>query len=240
MNSKIEKASKNFDSISLSGSYKGKFLPDWLHKKSIILTRECKNHSRRFYNSYKNGTIVMINFGVNIGNELCNNHFAIVLNKKDNKSSSTLTVIPISSKENKYYHKLNDEVFRLIMSRLVSETDQLFSSAKRISEEGKKLEKILESKELQSVSPELQELVDSNKQNISKIKNEIELFFDVKAKYKELAKESFACISSVQTISKERIRKINQKDPSGNIRLSKKTMDNLDKEFIKYFTNLKV
>ncbi|MCC9762969.1 hypothetical protein HK228_07385, partial [Streptococcus agalactiae] len=51
---------------------------------------------------YKRGSLVFIDFGINVGNELSGNHFAIVLNKKDSKNNGVLTVLPVSSKGNKF------------------------------------------------------------------------------------------------------------------------------------------
>lgn len=244
MNPKIKEASKKFDVLSNTTFYKAKYLPNWLIKKSKILTREYQKSKkyRRYYSQYKNGSIIMVDFGINIGNELCNNHFAVVLNKNDNKMSSVLSVLPISSKDKKYYYKLNDEVFKLINEKFEDTIDDLNVFLSKNQRDRDRLENDLESinHDPSLITPEIQDLLDSTISEIEIAKNEISDFLVVRDEYKELANDSFACVMNIQTISKERIRKINPKDPSGAIRLSKNTMDGLDKEIIKYYTNYKI
>ncbi|HAP8019376.1 TPA: type II toxin-antitoxin system PemK/MazF family toxin, partial [Enterococcus faecium] len=55
------------------------------------------------YRVYKRGTIVYVDFGVNVGYELSGNHFAIVLNNKDNSKNGVVCVVPISSKKKSNY-----------------------------------------------------------------------------------------------------------------------------------------
>ena len=43
--------------------------------------------------------IIKVDFGVNMGSELSNTHFAIVLNNDDNNSVDNITVIPLTSKK---------------------------------------------------------------------------------------------------------------------------------------------
>lgn len=50
------------------------------------------------YARYKYGQLVMVDFGLNIGNELCGNHFAIVFTNNDSPYSGLITVVPLSSK----------------------------------------------------------------------------------------------------------------------------------------------
>ena len=51
------------------------------------------------FKRYSRGSIVRVKFGVNIGSEFSGDHFAIVISKKDTMMSSTLHVIPITSKK---------------------------------------------------------------------------------------------------------------------------------------------
>ena len=81
-----------------SQNKKYQYLPFWLEKESKLLLRELKN-PRKFFNTYKRGTIVRVDFGVNIGCEFSQVHYAIVLNKKDNRLSETISVMPLTSKD---------------------------------------------------------------------------------------------------------------------------------------------
>lgn len=247
---KIEQATQNFKLVSENGFKKGIYLPNWLFKKSKILLRETNGNIRPYYKEYKNGRIVMVDFGTNIGSEFCNNHLAVVLNKDDNKRNSMLTVIPLSSKNKKYYHKLNDEVFKLINERVAQEIndlgkkyDQLVENSERI----KNIREALDQKKELEVDQEPKELIDelipllnSHSEEISYVQNKISELKDVSQKYSKFAEHSFACIMNIQTISKLRIITLNQSDPSRHIRLSKSTMDALDKELVRKLTNVNI
>lgn len=53
---------------------------------------------------FQRGSIIKVNLGYNIGNELGGLHYCIVLNKKDNLKNGTLNILPLTSKkENKIY-----------------------------------------------------------------------------------------------------------------------------------------
>lgn len=53
--------------------------------------------------TYKRGQIVFVNFGFRVGQELGGLHYAIVLDVKNSKNTSTLTVIPLRSKKRQKY-----------------------------------------------------------------------------------------------------------------------------------------
>lgn len=59
------------------------------------------NRSSKSYKRYFRGEIVRVKFGVNIGSEFSGDHFAIVISKGDTMMSSTLHVIPLTSKKHK-------------------------------------------------------------------------------------------------------------------------------------------
>lgn len=73
-------------------------LGNWLEKESTIF----KNESKLIKNdkpNFKRGEIIKVDFGINIGSELSNTHFAIVLNSDDNNSVDNITVLPLTSKK---------------------------------------------------------------------------------------------------------------------------------------------
>lgn len=115
---KREKAYKLLDNANtkyknLYDSNKEKFisLPYWLRSHSDILTKELNGKIRPNYNKFKRGSIIYVDFGVNIGSELSGGHFAIVLNHNDNKKSSSLNVIPLTSKDKKHFLPIDKTVF---------------------------------------------------------------------------------------------------------------------------------
>lgn len=72
-------------------------LGNWLEKESAIFKNEADNKT---YNkpNFKQGEIIKVDFGINIGSELSNTHFAIVLNNDDNNNVDNITVLPLTSK----------------------------------------------------------------------------------------------------------------------------------------------
>lgn len=248
---KINRATQNFKFVSQNGFNKGVFLPNWLFKKSKILLKETNGKIRPYYKQFKNGHIIMVDFGTNIGSEFCNNHLAVVLNKEDNKRNSMLCVIPLSSKDKKYYHKLNDEVFKLINERVVQEKKDLNEKLHSLIENINRIIKIQESlkfeekgqkldQEQLELIDELMPLLNSHNEESDYVRKKINELNEVSQKYSKFAENSFACIMNIQSISKLRIINLNPSDPSGQIRLSKSTMDALDKELIKKLTNVNI
>lgn len=78
------------------------------------LNKEKEHDIPKYYTTFNHGSVVMVNFGPNIGSELSGNHFAIVLNRKDKRENKTLTVLPLSSKDHSNYLDLGNELYRLI------------------------------------------------------------------------------------------------------------------------------
>lgn len=95
-----------FLNIMECNKYKFKYLPQSILFKAKEFHNEAQGKNTKFFSEYKRGTIVYVKFGINIGAELSGNHFAIVLDKYDKRSKRTLTVVPLSSKDKKYYQEL--------------------------------------------------------------------------------------------------------------------------------------
>lgn len=74
-----------------------KKIGNWLEKQSHIFKSESNNIILNKPN-FKRGQIIKVDFGVNMGSELSNTHFAIVLNNDDNNNVDNITVIPLTSK----------------------------------------------------------------------------------------------------------------------------------------------
>jgi mRNA-degrading endonuclease toxin of MazEF toxin-antitoxin module len=97
---KIDCACKKYKKIHQSGYIKFDKLDDWLDKESTIFENEITNDKKTF-KKLKRGQIIKVNFGINIGSELCYTHFAIVINKNDSIYSDNICVVPITSKKGK-------------------------------------------------------------------------------------------------------------------------------------------
>lgn len=87
-------------------------LPDWIDFYGTTLQQELNNGLPKYYRKFKQGTIVMVNYGVTVGSEMAGMHFAIVLSKNDTKYKRDIIVVPLSSKFHKGYTKLGYELLQ--------------------------------------------------------------------------------------------------------------------------------
>lgn len=119
---KLDKAYNNYYKIINKGlPFKFSYLDEWLYKKSRLLLHESielENHKETKYRVYKRGTIIKVDFGVNLGSEMSQVHFAIVLNKFDNPNNNILTVLPLTSKESKYNLNLEKLVIEKMIKKI--------------------------------------------------------------------------------------------------------------------------
>ena len=93
----FDEATRNYKKIKRSGKKKFRYLHTWNYKKSIYLLKETGRNTIRSQKVFKRGSIIYADFGINIGSEFSMPHFAIVLNKSDNRYNEKLTVIPLTS-----------------------------------------------------------------------------------------------------------------------------------------------
>lgn len=217
-----------------------------------------KSGIQKRYLSYKRGTVVFVNFGTSIGNELSGHHFGIVLNKKDSPFNGNLTILPLTSKYKKYHIPLESELISNVFYSLLEQE-------KRIQEVYELLDKELfgqhgmiipEVGEVRNIEDHrivwfLERFAPDKKANeegmveytsvgLSKLVHEVnKKVSTINAYYKGKNKGSFGMINSITTVSKYRINKpLNELDPIGHIRVSKETMNRIDREIIKTYTSI--
>ena len=97
---KIDIACNTFKKVHKSGFEKFNKLDEWLEKESNIFQNELIPNEKTF-KKLARGQVVKVDFGINIGSEICYTHFAIVLNKNDSIYSDSITILPITSKYEK-------------------------------------------------------------------------------------------------------------------------------------------
>lgn len=198
------------------------------YKKSVLLTYWLKDYNNflkqeltyrpNYQPALKQGSIVQVNLGFRLGNEQGGLHYAIVLDKNDNKRKPIITVIPLSSiKECKKLHKthvnLGSEVYNLIDIK----TKQIIDSANNQIEE---LSKLIKNEEN---NLKLKELIDKQNENIK-------YALDCKNKTKNLKKGSYAICEQIITISKMRVYDpITTRDPLYNLIISEGSMEKIKK-----------
>lgn len=137
-NIRLNKAFKNYKKIvDKNLPYKFSYLDEWMLKSSNLLLNECKSTIPK-YRKYKRGTIIKADFGVNIGSEMSQVHFAIVLNKNDNPKSNVLTVLPLTSKKEKYNLCLGTFIAEKLIKKISNEVDKQEKIFKKIKKEAEK------------------------------------------------------------------------------------------------------
>lgn len=214
---KLDKSYVNYHKIIDKGlPYKFAYLDEWRLKESKLLLNETilyeDNSSNKTYKTYKRGTIIKADFGVNLGSEMSQVHFAIVLNNHDNPKNNVLTVVPLTSKKGKYNLNLEN----LVIEKLIDKINKELLGV-GISEEFR--------------------LADENIKLSNSVK--VEKLYTLLSYYKSNVKNTYACCSLITTISKTRIFKpINEYDIIGKERCSSEVMDKIDSEIIKKFTKL--
>ncbi len=97
---KIDTACNTFKKVQKSGYPKFNKLDEWLEKESNIFQNELIS-TKKTFKKLTRGQVIKVDFGINIGSEICYTHFAIVLNKNDSIYSDSITILPITSKYEK-------------------------------------------------------------------------------------------------------------------------------------------
>lgn len=158
--------------------------------------------------TFKRGSIIKVNLGFNIGNELGGLHYCIVLNKFDNPKNGTLNIIPLTSKKNKKYPKASIDLGNEIYNALNN----------------------LYSKQFENFSFDIKNNLNPSEKNLYSI---FEYSQKKKNEISKMKKGSIALINQITTISKQRIY---DDDILKHIRLSEKNLNLIDENIIKFFT----
>ncbi|WP_182438506.1 type II toxin-antitoxin system PemK/MazF family toxin [Lactiplantibacillus plantarum] len=233
--SNIKKVSTYLETIvhKSHNHFKGVDVSYELLKYSKSLLNDWKNHNRRSnYIPYARGTIVYVDFGLNIGAELSGPHYAIILNKTDNTASSKVTVAPLTSKTGKYNIELPIGISRLLglwfaQSGLAHQAD--FPTKEEAMD--MIFRTILEQNSGKTSPAEI-----AFRHQLQEYKNDNEFILSNLHKHIEKLKSaSYFKIDNIVTISKFRIRKPRNKfDPLGKIIIPDLDMDIIDKRIAKH------
>lgn len=201
--------------IELNEYKKSELLAYWIHDYAVYHDEE-RDFDISKSGVFSRGDIIKVNLGFNIGNELGGLHYCVVLTKYDNTRNGTLTVIPLTSKkENKKYDSS--------AINLGNELYQIFKEKRK--EEKKKLQQLLE--KVEDMPIHIQNKIEKEKKYIDKMENEIS----------KMKQDSIALISQITTISKQRIFK---DIISKNVKLSKDSLNRIDKQMMKFLTKIKI
>ncbi|OHS43438.1 type II toxin-antitoxin system PemK/MazF family toxin [Staphylococcus sp. HMSC65H10] len=222
-------SNKNFKYAQDSGMKKYKFMDSWCFEYSKFLRNEVNNtksHQRRKYKTYKRGSIVYAKLGINIGNEFSGNHFCVVLDKKDNRFNSTLTVIPLTSKNNKFNTLVEEDLIQIFSKYINNQYQTLANNLLSIAQQHSSVESLKDSS--------VKEAIRENEHTFQKMQ-ELEKRYE---RYSD--KKTYANINQITNISKDRINVLNEYDPIGQLHYSEHTLNQIDRAIVKQFTNIKL
>ncbi len=219
---------------------KAALISNWLTQYVNYISFESKFNPRKLI-SYKRGDIVFVNFGFNIGAEFGGEHYAVVIDNKNNHNSSTITVVPLSSFKpgNKIHPNdlyLGNELFEKLQLKLKTLVPQLREQCTNtrllldlIKEKNSTATSKTDEKDLKVL------LEDLEKKSIS-LESEIEKAEKIKSELLTLKQGSIAKIQQITTISKMRIyNPKNSSNPLYGIRFSEETMKLINAKLKEFF-----
>lgn len=256
-NDVFDRAINNFKYVSSKRAYhyeqKFRYLPFWLSESSYIFKKEANNQLNKPYPYFKRGAVIRVNFGVNEGSEFSNIHFAVVLDKRDSPRKRTLTVVPLTSKNGTNRFSLGKEIFNQTLSFLNKQFDSMKLMQKELITKRENLNNALldlreqtwlddngiiqvkDNKEFKVQNDKTDKQHDSFMAIQNKFTKEFFKLQKVTDMYQTYNKNSFVRLTDITTISKLRIHKINNYDPSGNICLTSQQMKAISDELMKLY-----
>lgn len=186
----------------------------WEHTKSKRLLYEISLDTNKKYKRYPRGSIIKVDFGVNIGSEFSEQHFAITLSKKDKMYDNVIIVVPLTSKKHKNSIDLGKLISDSYISSLQKEVDRL-------------------QKEFREIDVENCEFNPNYKKEIQKIEKILKYYRTIKDNF------SYACIDQIRTVSKLNILPpMNEYDIVGNYKCPKDIMNVIDMNVVKIYTGI--
>lgn len=186
----------------------------WEYTKSKRLLYEIGLDNKKKYARYPRGSIIKVDFGVNIGGEFSEQHFAITLTKRDGIYSNSIIVVPLTSKKHKNTIDLGKLISNSYIKSLQNEIDKLQSN-------------------IDEIDIENCEFNPNYKKEIEKIEQVLKYYKTIKDNL------SYARIDQIRTISKLNILpKINEYDIVGNFKCPIDLMNEIDKNIVKLYTGI--
>lgn len=182
----------------------------WIKNWINYLTIE---HNTDKYRKFKRGSVVYVNFGYNIGNELGGEHYAVVIDNHDQPYSSLLTIIPMTSlKENETINDFKINIGSELKNKV---SNQL----------------LLEISKLKAI------INNQNNKQYDRIYSKLNNLIKIKKRFDGMKESSIIRVNQIKTISKLRI--INPKhseDFLSNIILSNNTLDKINDKIVDFYT----
>lgn len=222
------------DNISIK---KVNIISYWL-KDYINYIKEENDFNPVNLKTYERGDVIKVNLGFNIGSELGGLHYCVVIDKKNNRNSKVVTVIPLSSQKTDKINKNSIVLGNDIYEKMLDKSKKLLEKSQiEIDENKKKL--IIETKKLMETNANSDEIYKTTTElnnNISEAYRKLELAQKINKEVEKMKYGSIAIVNQVRVVSKQRIY-----DPKTNfdvlsgIKLSSENLNLIDEMMKKLF-----
>lgn len=219
---------------------KANLLSYWL-KDYIKYIEQEETFNPSILKEYSRGDVIKVNLGFNIGNEEGGLHYCVVLDKKNAKSYSTLTVVPLSSlkptsKPNKTSVFLGNDIFM----NLLDKNDKIIKAVEKRIEHCKA--EISKLQQLPSNTEEEQIIKNYKRSQIQIILKDndekLKLAEKINSELHQMKSGSIALINQITTISKQRIYNPKKDfDILSDIKIPDEKMNLIDQKIKKLFLN---
>ena len=209
----------------------------WL-KDYIKYIKDEKNFNPINLKTYERGDIIKVNLGFNIGSELGGLHYCVVIDKKNNRNSPVVTVIPLSSQKTDKINKNSIILGNDIYNKLIEKSNKLIEDNKiEIKENKNKL--LIEIKRLtenNATTDEIYLKTNEIQKNIAEAYKKLELAKKINEEVRKMKYGSIAIINQIRVVSKQRIYDPKTEfDILSGIKLSDENLDLIDVKMKKMF-----
>ena len=219
---------------------KANLLSYWLKDYFRYIEQE-ETFNSSYLKEYYRGDIIKVNLGFNVGNEEGGLHYCVVLDKKNAKSYSTLTVVPLSSiknstKPNKTSVFLGEEIYNSLVDKCNDLIEKGQNEIQILKQEIQELKVFPEDTEEGKIVKEyrisiLDKKLDANQENL-------ELILKINEELSQMKKGTIALVNQITTISKQRIYNPKKDlDILSGIKLSDEKMALIDEKIKKLYIN---
>ena len=209
----------------------------WL-RDYIKYIKDEKNFNPINLKTYERGDIIKVNLGFNIGRELGGLHYCVVIDKKNNRNSPVVTVIPLSSQKTDKINKNSIILGNDIYNKLIEKSNKLIEDNKiEIKENKNKL--LIETKRLtenNATTNEISMKTNELKNNIAEAFKKLELAEKINKEIQKMKYGSIAIINQIRVVSKQRIYDPKTEfDILSGIKLSDENLNLIDVKMKKMF-----
>lgn len=240
-NEAISDLNKYLDTCLLSDKKhikKANLISYWL-KDYIKYIEQEESFNPLILKEYSRGDIIKVNLGFNVGNEEGGLHYCVVLDKKNAKSYSTLTVVPLSSikpksKPNKTSVLLGNDIYMNLLKKNTEIIEMVEKRIEHCKSEINKTESLPENTEEEKIikNYKINQIKDILIDNDEKLK----LSQKISRELDQMKSGSIALINQITTISKQRIYNPKKDfDILSNIKVSDEKMNLIDEKIKKLF-----